>query len=199
MEFEASKLEVVHFPHLALRWKANAIKRVDAELQQTIRRMFELMYAHDGIGLAANQVGLPIQLFVVNLAAKPGEGEEHVFINPVLSQPKGSATAEEGCLSIPGVYGSVARPEKIRVQAFDATGQPIDMLLDGMFARVVQHEFDHLEGVLFPDRMDESELRELEHELAVFQTDFQSRQNTGSMPADQELKSYCEAIQQRYC
>ena len=199
MDIDPSQLQVVHLPHPALRFAAKPIQRVDPTLQQVIRRMFELMYEHDGIGLAANQVGLPIQLFVVNLAAAPDAGEQRVFINPVISLPKGSSTAEEGCLSIPGVYGPVTRPDKIRVQAYDANGVEIDLELDGMFARVVQHETDHLHGVLFPDRMDPTGLKEIEPELDVFRTDFLSRQQRGAVPSDAKLKEFCAAVQARYC
>ena len=113
--------------------------------------MFVLMYKANGIGLAANQVDLPLQLFVINLGGNPEEGEERVFINPVISQPRGQAEGEEGCLSIPEVNGTVLRPEKIHVSAFDLSGTEIDETANGLLARAIQHEYDHLHGVLFID------------------------------------------------
>jgi peptide deformylase len=112
------------------------------------------------VGLAANQVDLPLRLFVVNLGAKPGEGEELVFLNPVLTHAKGADEAEEGCLSLPGLYGLVRRHKQIRISAYNLAGEEFRQDVTGLMARVVQHEFDHLNGVLFPDRMsDEHRLR----------------------------------------
>src|SRR5688500_7945225 len=111
---DTTSLKVITYPHPGLRRPAKAIKRVDAALREIVREMFELMYEHKGIGLAANQVDLPLRLFVLNLEGKKGEGEEMVFINPVISRHKGSAEAEEGCLSLPGVYGNVIRPKQCR-------------------------------------------------------------------------------------
>lgn len=150
-------MRIVDYPHPALRRVSKPLKRVDAELHKLVREMFDLMYSddnHRGIGLAANQVDLPYRLFVVNLTADPAlRDQEHVFINPVLSQPQGTAEAEEGCVSLPGLYAPVRRPEKIRINAYNLVGQEITYDLDDLFARVVQHETDHLDGVLFIDRL----------------------------------------------
>src|SRR5881227_4418245 len=98
-------MEIVTYPHPTLRRVSRPLRRVDAELRQKIREMFDLMYAAKGIGLAANQVDLPLRLFIVNLEAKPDAGEELVFINPVISLPRGGTEEmEEGCLSLPGLY-----------------------------------------------------------------------------------------------
>src|SRR6185369_16242003 len=130
------------------------LRRVDSELRKKIREMFELMYAARGIGLAANQVDVPLRFFIVNLEAKPEAGEELVFINPVLSRPRGgSEESEEGCLSLPGLYGQVVRPKQVRISAYSLAGEEIQLDATGLLARCVQHEFDHLDGVLFTDRM----------------------------------------------
>src|SRR5699024_2395218 len=118
-----------------------------------VREMFDQMYQAKGIGLAANQVDMPLRLFVVNLESNPTEGEELVFINPVITRPKGSDEAEEGCLSLPGVYGNVVRPKQVRINAYTLEGKEIDAEVTGLFARCVQHELDHLDGVLFTDRV----------------------------------------------
>src|SRR5688500_15974234 len=118
-------MQIITYPHPTLRHVSKPIRRVDAELRQLVREMFGLMYAAKGIGLAANQVDLPVRLFIVNLSGKEGEGEEQVFINPVVSSPKGSDEAEEGCLSLPGLYGQVIRPKTVRVNAYNLSGQEI--------------------------------------------------------------------------
>ena len=119
-----------------------------------VAEMFDLMYAAKGVGLAANQVDLPYRLFVINLDCDPGATEkEFVFINPVLRSHKGIAEAEEGCLSLPGLYGDVRRPEHVVLNAYNLPGQEVTLELDGLFARAVQHEVDHLDGVLFIDRL----------------------------------------------
>ena len=116
--------------------------------------MFELMYRAKGIGLAANQVDLPYRMFILNLEGDPAKPElERVFLNPVLSHPKGSSDGEEGCLSLPGLYAEVKRPERITITAYDMSGQPSRRNADGLFARAAQHETDHLDGTLFIDRL----------------------------------------------
>lgn len=192
-------LEVIYYPHPTLRHKSKPILRVDNELKDMVRRMFELMYEHKGIGLAANQVDLPFQLFILNLESDPEKGEEMVFINPVISLPKGSDVAEEGCLSIPKVYGKVARPENIHVKAYNLKGEVFDDRVSGLFARAIQHETDHLHGVLFPDRMTETEGKLIEHELDEFRIDFESRQRLGSIPDRESIMKRLAALEQRYC
>src|SRR4051794_6351868 len=105
-------MKVIRYPHPTLRHVSKPLKRIDAGLNDIVREMFDLMYEHRGVGLAANQVDLPYRLFVVNLSGKRGEGEELVFINPVLTKPRGLAEAEEGCLSLPELYAQVKRAEK---------------------------------------------------------------------------------------
>ena len=119
-----------------------------------VREMFELMYEAKGIGLAANQVDLPYRLFVINLQSDPNASDqEFVFLNPVLTSRKGNAEAEEGCLSLPGLYGDVKRSERVVLNAFNMAGEELSLELDGLFARAVQHEIDHLDGILFIDRL----------------------------------------------
>ena len=193
------KLEIINYPHPTLRFKSKPIKRVDAELKQIVGEMFDLMYAAKGIGLAANQVDLPIRLFIVNLAGERGEGEELVFINPVLRSPKGSDEADEGCLSLPEVYGPVKRPKEIKVNAYTLQGEEITADLSGMMARVVQHEFDHLDGVMFPDRMSDTARMNIADELEEFETVFQSRRELEQIPNDEQIFSRLQEWEQKYC
>jgi peptide deformylase len=192
-------LQIVSYPHPTLRHKSLPIKRVDKELRELVRNMFELMYAARGVGLAANQVDLPIRLFVVNLEAKANEGDELVFINPVVSRPKGLEEKEEGCLSLPELYGPVVRPKQIRVNAYGLDGQEIQADLKGLFARVVQHELDHLDGTLFVDRMSETNKLEIVDELDEFETEFTSQRNAGGIPGDEEIAKCRAAWEQKFC
>lgn len=162
-------MKIIHYPHPTLRHKSKPVTRINRELKDIVGEMFVLMYKANGIGLAANQVDLPLQLFVINLSGNPEEGEERVFINPVISKPSGQAEAEEGCLSIPEVNGTVLRPEKIHISAFDLSGNEIDETVDGLLARAIQHEHDHLHGVLFIDRLSESVKRNIDGQLYEFE------------------------------
>lgn len=192
-------LQIVHFPHPTLRFKSAPLKRVDPQLRDVVKQMFELMYDANGVGLAANQVDLPLRLFVVNLAAKPDEGEELVFINPIISRGKGSAEQEEGCLSLPGVYGNVRRPKQVVVNAFGLDGSEINATVDGMLARVIQHENDHLDGVMFTDRLSETGRLAVRESLEEFETDFHSRRATGEAPTDEQINEQREKWLKQYC
>jgi len=192
-------LQILTYPHPTLRRVSKPLRRVDAELRKNIREMFDLMYQAKGIGLAANQVDLPLRLFIVNLAAKPDEGEEIVFINPVVSRPHGGTEdAEEGCLSLPGLYGHVTRPKQVRINAYSLQGEEIQIDATGLLARCVQHEFDHIDGVLFPDRMSPTAKADLAEGLDEFEAEFNSRRTTGSVPSDEEIAKRWAEWEGRY-
>lgn len=195
---DPSSLKIVHYPHPTLRYKSKPIVRVDDQLRAVIRQMFPLMYEARGIGLAANQVDLPLRVFVINLAADPQEGEELVFINPVASQPKGLAEKEEGCLSIPGVNANVKRPESIRIQAYQLDGQFIDATVDGLLARAIQHELDHLDGVLFTDRLSETGKIAVTPDLQELDLTYRSQLETGEIPRDEEIENRRRQIESQY-
>ena len=189
-------MEIVQYRHPALRWKSIPITRIDAELRSTVGQMFDLMYEAKGIGLAANQVALPYRFFVVNVASDPNESEEeHVFINPQIVRRNGSVEGEEGCLSLPELYGQVRRAEEIVVQAFDLDGQGFEMTLNELPARVVQHETDHLDGVLFFDRMSDADLREIQPRLDDFEAHFRRQQEAGEYPSDETIKQQLLELQ----
>jgi peptide deformylase len=135
-----------------LRGSARPIDRFDDELAVLVERMFVTMKTGKGIGLAGPQVGLRDRIFVVNL-----EGDKpRVFINPeIVGTSPELAAYEEGCLSIPGVYADLERPAEIKVQAWNERGRPFVLETQGLLARVIQHELDHLNGVLFTDRLPE--------------------------------------------
>lgn len=189
-------MEIVHYPHPSLRWKSKPVQEINAELRSTVSQMFELMYEAKGVGLAANQVALPLRVFIMN---PNGEAEstddEYVFINPEILDRQGSAEGEEGCLSLPGVYGQVRRAEKIVVEAFDLDGRSFEMTLNELPGRVVQHETDHLDGVMFIERMTDTARLEIEAEIAEFESDFKSQQTLGTMLADEELEQQLRQLE----
>ena len=197
--FDPSQLVVILYPHPTLRYTAKPIKRVDAMLHQVVERMFELMYAHRGVGLAATQVDLPIRLFVMNASGRKGEGQERVLINPIISRPRSNEEEEEGCLSLPSINGNVVRSKTIRVNAFDLNGQELNEDFSGFEARIIQHETDHLDGKLFVDRMKEGSLVEVLGGLNLLTTDFESRQRTAAIAPNEELVAHFSGWESRYC
>ncbi len=168
-------------------------------MHDAVEQMFEIMYQAGGIGLAATQVALPYRLFIVNVEARPDAGEELVFINPVLSRPRGNAVQEEGCLSLPGLRMDVRRPERIVVKAWSLTGEPFEADLDGLLARVVQHEFDHLEGRLFTDRLPDAAALEARRTLDTFREVFAGKQSRGEVPVDAELLAQLDRLEAERC
>ena len=163
-----------------------------------IDEMFDLMYESSGIGLAANQVDLPLRFFICNVAAKRDEGEACVFINPVVSQPKGNEERDEGCLSLPGVYAPVTRPASVHLEAFSLDGSPIHADLDGMMARVIQHEVDHLNGTLFIDRLTPTVEMNIQPDLEEFEFEFQNRRSCGDIPDDQGVAKRLAKLEEKY-
>ncbi len=192
-------LTVINYPHPALRHQSKPLRRVDKRLHQIVAEMFELMYEHKGVGLAANQVDLPFQLFVIDPAGEKGSGSDRVLINPVIQTPKGTSEAEEGCLSIPNVYGNVVRPAQVHVIAYDLTGNQTDEIVEGMLARVIQHEYDHLHGVLFPDRMTEAARKSIETELEEFEIEFASMRKQNEGLEEKAVAKRLTELEAEYC
>ena len=193
------QLSIIPHPHPTLRVCSRPVRKVDAQLRNFVAQMLDLMYATDGVGLAANQVNLPIRLFVANPTGVRNDGEELVVINPQIQFPKGNETAQEGCLSLPGIYGNVKRPKTIRISAYDLSGNSIEREVDGFLSRVIQHENDHLNGVLFFDRMSVEGKRDILDQISELETDFRSKQNTGGILSDPELLAELDQWYQRYC
>ena len=144
-------LSVRKYGDPVLRRRAKPVAAITPDIRQTIADMIDTMYDEVGLGLAAPQVGISLRLMVVG----DDEGREaRVLINPVIAEQGGEIVAEEGCLSIPGVFAQVKRAEWVRLEAEDDQGQPVSITARGLRARVFQHEIDHLDGVLFIDRLD---------------------------------------------
>lgn len=195
----AADLQIITYPHPTLRYQAKPLRKVDARLKEIVDRMFQLMYEYRGVGLAATQVDLPLRLFVMNSTGRQGDGQEIAMINPVISRPRGNEIAEEGCLSLPSIHGNVIRAKTIRVNAFTLDGQEINQDFSGYEARIIQHETDHLDGSLFIDRLKEGSELEIQGELEQLEIDFESRQRTGSLAEDSQLKADIAAWEAAYC
>ena len=153
-------LKVYKLGHEALRTSANRIVKVDDSIRKLAKDMLITMYSSKGIGLAAPQVGIQKRLLVIDLNFEDPKAPPMVFINPeIISSSATLDTYEEGCLSIPGVYLNVLRPSSIKLSYRDEMGRPKKMNADGLMARCIQHEIDHLNGVCFVDKVtDEEEL-----------------------------------------
>jgi peptide deformylase len=134
-----------------LRRKAEPVGPITPDLRRIVADMIDTMYDEAGIGLAAPQVGIPLRLMVVGHDPKR---EPQALVNPRLTEQSGLVTAEEGCLSIPGIFADVTRAARVRLAATDLEGAPVSLDANGLLARVLQHELDHLDGVLFIDRLD---------------------------------------------
>ncbi len=136
-----------------LRQRAREVAEFDASLAALVEDMRETMKAYNGVGLAANQVGVLQRVLVVDVPQEDGPRLRHALVNPVIESRSGTQAGEEGCLSIPGIYEEVTRALRVRVRARDERGQPVELDAEGYLARAIQHEVDHLDGVLFTDRL----------------------------------------------
>jgi peptide deformylase len=146
-----------------------------------------------------NQVNLPIRLFIANPSGDREEGPELVFINPVIKRATGSAEAEEGCLSLPGINAHVKRNKTLYINAYDLTGNEINAEVDGFLGRIVQHEIDHLDGVLFIDRLSEEIRRPIADQISAFEKTFDSNQRSGTIPNNEQLKAELLEWEKKYC
>lgn len=180
------KLKVVKYGDPVLRKKGARIESITPDIKKLIGDMFETMYDYKGVGLAAQQIGQALQLTVIDvrgvtdrpstleLKGKPAEVAEFmplVLINPELTLVGDSAAGPEGCLSFPEVFAEISRPEFVDVKALNEKGKPIEFRAGGLLSRAVQHETDHLNGILFIDRMDKKTKEELKPELEALQAE----------------------------
>jgi peptide deformylase len=179
-------LKVVKYGDPVLRKKGARIESITPEVKKLIGDMFETMYASKGVGLAAQQIGQALQLTVIDvrgitdrpstleLKGKPADVAEFmplVLINPELTFVGDQAAGPEGCLSFPEVFAEISRPQFVDVKALNEKGKPIEFRAGGLLGRAVQHETDHLNGILFIDRMDKKTKEELKPELDALQAE----------------------------
>ena len=173
-------LAITKLGHPVLRAKAEPVAAVDSALRRLADDMLETMYAHDGCGLAANQVGVARRIIVIDtreakkrpsvlrIGGKSRPVHKHmpmVLVNPQIETLGERLACSEACLSIPGVHGEVTRPAVVRVQAEDLDGNTVDFEAEGLLSRALQHEVDHLDGILFIDRLDPAERKRVADEL----------------------------------
>ncbi len=152
-------LPIVKEPHDILRHKADRVEKVTPEIRRLAADMIETMYAAEGVGLAANQIGSPLHLFVANPIDK--RGEELVLLNAVITNRSGEHQSPEGCLSLPGVSAPVTRAAEVTVTGMELNGGTVMLKAKGFLAKIFQHEIDHLEGRLYPDRLPSAEGKRL--------------------------------------
>jgi len=177
-------LPILKYGHPALRQKGARIEKITPPIKQLIEDLLETMYAAAGVGLAAQQVGLALQLTVIDvrgikdrpstleLDGKPADVDDFmpmVLVNPSITPVANPVAGPEGCLSFPEIYAEIARPESVRVVGMNEKGERIEFRCGGLLARVVQHEADHLHGILFIDRMSNEIKTELKPQLDELQ------------------------------
>ncbi len=146
-------LEIRTYPDPILQQKAEPVEQFDDELRRLLADMTATMYEAPGVGLAAPQVGVSLRAIVVDASPRVEDARLLKLVNPVVVSTEGEAVYEEGCLSVPGFSAEVTRPSKIRVEAFDEHGEPVVIETETFLATVIQHEIDHLNGVLFIDHL----------------------------------------------
>jgi peptide deformylase len=144
---------ILHYPDPRLRQKAAPVTAFTPELRKLVDDMAETMYAAPGVGLAATQIGEPHRIFLIDIAGEDEPSKLRVFINPEIVKTDGEQCAPEGCLSFPGITEEIKRASKVTVRAVDPSGKPFEITAEGLLAVAIQHENDHLDGVLMIDKM----------------------------------------------
>jgi len=144
-------LEILQYPDSRLTVPAQRVEKIDAATRKLVDDMAETMYAAPGVGLAATQVDVPKQIIVIDVSED--RSDLRVFINPEVTRREGQAVNQEGCLSVPGIYDNVERSESVTVTALDRSGSRFTLNASGLLATCIQHEMDHLDGVLFIDKI----------------------------------------------
>ena len=182
-------MKIVFYPHPSLRHPAKPLAAIDRQVHLDAGRMLELMYEHKGLGLAANQVFLPYRIFVLNTTGDPQQRDkEEVLLNPVVLERKGTIEGEEGCLSFPGLFQKIRRAKTVRVQAYNLRGEVVEKSVGDLEARLWQHEIDHLDGILFIDKMGTIARLASRNVLKEFEKDFQCSRDKGEIPSADELE-----------
>jgi peptide deformylase len=164
-------MEIVLFPDPVLRKATQPVEEFDDELRRLVREMKEAMVCLQGVGLAAPQVGISRRLLVLSVEGKLEDAR--ALINPRIRTSGERRSAQEGCLSFPGIYAEIVRPDRVLVEAFDEHGKPQVFEASGWLSRIIQHEYDHLEGRLFIDRMSPADRIRIRKELKSLKADYE--------------------------
>ena len=173
-------LNILHFPDPRLRNRAKTVETVDDSVRKLVDDMFETMYTAPGIGLAATQVDDARQVIVIDIS------DEHdqplCLINPEILESAGEESMDEGCLSVPGVYETVMRADRVKVRALNRAGEPFELVADGLLAVCIQHEMDHLDGKLFIDYLSNLKRQRIRKRLLK-----ESRQEKPELPSSRQV------------
>jgi peptide deformylase len=145
------KCRITRYPAKVLAGQAKPVENIDDNIRQLVKKMVEIMIAHKGIGLAAPQAGVPLRLFIISLDSSPQN--VRVYINPTVTSDGTLGSNEEGCLSVPGVFTKIRRYKTCKITATDLDGNEFSEEADGLYARALQHEYDHIEGIIIVNRM----------------------------------------------
>lgn len=181
--------EIVKYPHPALRHPAKPVAAIDAEIRKYAGRMLELMYKHEGLGLAGPQIALPVQILVMNFVGDANQKEQEcVAINPVIVERTGTQEGQEGCLSFPDLYQKVRRAKTVRVRAYNLDGKLYEATATDLPARLWQHEIDHLHARLFIDVMGMVGRLASRTMLKDFEREYRMAQKKGTIESDEQLK-----------
>ncbi len=180
----ATRYDIVTYGAKVLRRKADPIDRITDDIRDLANDMLNAMHRVKGVGLASQQIGKSIALCVIDIPPRPdADGGEPlplattpvdmplIMINPRITEKSGAVTEQEGCLSFPEIYADISRPEQVEVTALNEHGKPVAFRCGGLLARAIQHELDHLNGILFIDRMELAKKRELKPELDALQSE----------------------------
>jgi len=148
---DIEKCRIMRYPAQVLAKAANPVEKIDDNIRQLVEKMKDIMLANKGVGLAAPQAGVPLRLFIISLDGK--RENVRVYVNPIVTPEGELAEVEEGCLSVPSIYTKIRRYKKCSVTAKDLDGKEFTEEAEGLYARCLQHEYDHIEGITIADRM----------------------------------------------
>lgn len=148
---DIDKCSMTHYPSEILVGKAQPVEKIDDDIRRLVEKMIDLMIANKGIGLAAPQAGVPLRLFIISLDGS--RDSARAYVNPTVTADGDLSTNEEGCLSVPGIYAKIRRYDECEVTATDLDGNEFTEQADGLYARALQHEYDHIEGMTIVNRM----------------------------------------------
>jgi peptide deformylase len=192
-------MNIVLYPHPALRHKAKPLSAITQQIRTYAAEMLEAMYEARGLGLAAPQVALPFQMFVMNPTADPLQrDQERVLINPVILEARGSIEGEEGCLSLPDLFQKVRRAKTVKVQYYNLQGESVEITSSSdLESRVLQHEYDHLEGKLFIDKLSYIAKLAVRGALRDFEEQFRKGQERGDIPPNVTLEQHLRELEDK--
>ena len=176
MYYGSMKLDMVYYPAPSLRELSAPVREITSEVREAVPQMFELMYKNRGIGLAGPQAGFNFRLIVANIKGEKEKGEELVFINPEIVLRDGVMLEDEGCLSLPGFSVRIRRSARVRVRYTLLDGKAEEVEAEGIWAKLFQHEIDHLDGILMIDKMTAADLKQWKPLLKELEEDYAAKE-----------------------